>query len=134
MTNKEWLNRAYNLEKYIKELKMAYNGAFENAVYISPSFGERVQKGENNGSEAKLSKCADLLNQLEKLLEEQYAIKQEITAAIYCIADNRYRAVLAARYVNFKKVYQIAQEQNYSEVHTKRLLREAEEIIKHDTL
>lgn len=130
MTNKEWLNRAYNIEKYIKELKTAYNSAFENAVYISPSFGEKVQKGEINGTEAKLLKCVGLLAQIDRLLDEQYAIIQEITNAICEVEDNRYRAILVARYVNFKKIFVIAQEQNYSEDHVKRLLREAIDTIK----
>lgn len=125
MNTKEWLSRAFHIEKYIRELKMAYQNAYANAVYTSPVFMEKVQTGQNNSSEAKFLKCSSLLEKIDTLLDEQYQVIEEIASAINSMENDNHRAILAARFLNYKTFELIAEESGYSERQVYRLYAEA---------
>lgn len=44
MSTREWLYRAYNIDKEIKEIEEAYNSAVADVLYTSPQFELTVCK------------------------------------------------------------------------------------------
>ncbi|MEG2928953.1 MAG: hypothetical protein RR846_05315 [Oscillospiraceae bacterium] len=130
MTNREWLCRGYKLAIEIRELETAYNTALSEVDYISPSFGNDAQMGQNNAAEGKNVKAIGLNAELLELIASKRKIIADITKAIDGIGDGRVRTILYARYVNCKTIECIAAENNLDYRWVQRLIRRGENQIK----
>lgn len=118
MTTKDWLMRAWNLDKEINQLLATKAEAYGRATGTTASTeGERVQTSRNNSSESKFVSYTEYSAMIDKRIDELYDIKQEILSAINQVQDSSLRTLLIARYINFKTWERIAVEMNYSYVH-----------------
>lgn len=131
MTTKEWLNRAYKLNVEIDQLEAAKQAMFERLTSATPSYGGEVVGGTKDPHKYDL--YADYKLAIDNRVDELFAIKTEIHALINRIEDTKYRALLTARYINFKTFEQIAVDMSYDwrwimRLH-KRALSAAEEIL-----
>ena len=117
---KEWLNRAYGLNKLLKKLIKTRNSeTFANiSNYDLESF-----KGtsDNNSTESKMIAFAELNSRIEKTQNELMSENVITQKVINKCKDPVSMEILTARYVDFKGWRQIAREHNYSEQHIFRL-------------
>lgn len=120
MNVKEWLERGFNLNIEIQQLKQAKDAAKE----LCESCGEDVPSYREYAKE--------LFRQIDKLL----LISREIAQAVSKVDNPLYRTILTARYINFKTWEEIADdlEFNLRWIYRlrKRIMAEVEEIIVDD--
>ena len=142
MTTKEWLSRGWRIDREIRELEQAQVEALALATRTTAGTdGERVDGGGDNSSEramvAYADKAAEYAALIEEKIRELVSIKLEIIRAVKRVENPTLRAVLMARYVNFKTWEQIAVEMSYSYMHVCRLhgraLAEVRDVIECDT-
>lgn len=136
MTAKEWLSRGWRIEREIRELEQAGEEALACATRVTAGTeGERVDGGGGNSSERAMAAYADAATEYAALIEERIrelvAVKTEILRAVAKVGDPTLRALLTARYVNFKKWEQIALDIGYSYMQTCRLHGKALEELRH---
>ena len=111
---KEWLNRGKCLDNELKELKETAQKAFEDATNTASNIcDERVQTSIANNTEKKFILAAHYEAEIVKKIEELYDVKLEILGAIHKLDSCTYRALLLARYINFKTWEQIAEDMGY---------------------
>ena len=116
MTAKEWLNRGRHLDKEINQLLEDQQNALNSACGSAVSYGgDKVQASKTNSAERKFIAYADYSIEIDKRVDELYAVKCEIKAAINRVDNPLLRALLLARYVNMKTWEQIAEELDYSD-------------------
>ena len=126
---KKWLNRAFelslnqsNLDAELEEVRH-YR---DKCTDISVKTGDGASRSGGNSTEANLINYAAASAAYEQSVrtdrEEYYRVKGEIKRAIDAVEDPMIRAVLTARYLNFKKTADIAKERNYSKRQIERLL------------
>lgn len=130
MTAKEWLSRGWRIEREIRELEQAGEEALACATRVTAGTeGERVDGGGGNGSERAMAAYADASAEYAALIEERIrelvAVKTEILRAVAEVGDPTLRALLTARYVNFKKWEQIALDMDYSWQHVHKIHKRA---------
>lgn len=142
MTTKEWLSRGWRIDREIKELEQAQQEALTLATRTTAGAdGERVDGTSGNSSEramvAYADKAAEYAELIEGKIRELVGIKAEIIRAVERVENPTLRAVLVARYINFKTWEQIAVELSYSYMHVCRLhgraLVEVQDVIECDT-
>lgn len=126
MTTKEWLSRGWRIDREIRELEQAQVEALALATRTTASTdGERVDGGGGNSSEramvAYADKAAEYAALIDEKIRELVGIKTEIIRTVERVENPTLRAVLMARYVNFKTWEQIAVEMSYSYMHVCRL-------------
>lgn len=118
MTTKEWLSRARNIDVEINELLKEQQQAFESVTGAVPAAnGERVQSSGGNTYENRLINYAAYSEKIDARIDELYAVKQEIEAAIEQVGDSTLRAILIMRYLRFYTWEKIAVEINYNYTH-----------------
>ena len=118
MTTKEWLSRAWNIDVEINELLKEQKQAFESVTGAVPAAnGERVQSSGGNTYENRLINYAAYSEKIDARIDELYAVKQEIEAAIGQVDDSTLRAILIMRYLRFYTFEEIAVKMHYSYVH-----------------
>lgn len=126
MTTKEWLSRGWRIDREIRELEQAQVEALALATRTTAGTdGERVDGGGDNSSEREMvayaDKAAEYAVMIDEKIRELVGIKTEIIRAVERVENPTLRAVLMARYVNFKTWEQIAVEMSYSYMHVCRL-------------
>ena len=94
MTKKQWLERAFYLNEEIQQLKIAKDLA--------------VQMNDVADGNAKGYK--EYTRMLFKKIDELLNISKEITEAISKVENPTYRTLLTARYINFKKWTEVAED------------------------
>lgn len=119
MTTKEWLSRGWRIDREITELEQAQQEALALATRTTAGTdGERVDGGGGNRSEramvAYADKAAEYAALIEGKIRELVGIKTEIIRAVGRMENPTLRAVLMARYVNFKTWEQIAVDMHYT--------------------
>lgn len=119
MTTKEWLSRGWRIDREIRELEQAQVEALALATRTTASTdGERVDGGGDNSSEramvAYADKAAEYAELIDSKIRELVGIKTEIIRAVGRVDDPTLRALLVARYVNFKTWEQIAVDMHYT--------------------
>ena len=134
MTVKEWLNRGRYLDREIDQLLEDQQNALNLACGTAVSYGgEKVQTSKKNVTERRFIAYADYSAKIDNRIDEPYAIKTEIKAAINKLDDPLLRALLIAYYINMKTFDQVANELHYSIRHINRLhnyaLKEIKKII-----
>lgn len=131
MNTREWLYRAYNIDKEIKEIEQAYNSAVADVFYTSPQFNiDSVQKSPSNAAEQKVERLVlrkqKYLQRLQILKDNKYKLLFEITKAIEQIPEPTTRGIMLRRYVNFKNIDEIAGQYFFSERNIYKILKNGE--------
>ena len=122
MTAKEWLNRAYKLDKEIDILLKEKECAFTRACSIVQSTrDEKVQTSTQNSNEDRNIEYVAYSVMLDKRINELYEIKCEIIQTLNKVEDNILRSLLTCRYIKFMSWENISQELNYSRMQVYRL-------------
>lgn len=134
MNTREWLYRAYNIDKEIKEIEEAYNSAVADVLYSSPQLNiDSVQKSPNNASEQKVERLVmkkqQYLQRLQDLKDNKYKLLLEISRAIEQIPEPTTRGIMLRRYVNFKNIDEIAAQYFFSERNIYKILKNGELFI-----
>ena len=112
MTTKEWLSRATNIDKEIGRLLRERRAAWDRAVSVTSRLNANNISGTKDPH--KYDALVAYENLIDAKVDELYAIKQEIVAAINNVQDSTLRALLTEKYINGKKWEQIAVDLNYS--------------------
>lgn len=131
MNTREWLYRAYNIDKEIKEIEEAYNSAVADVMYSSPQFNiDNVQKSPSNAAEQKVERLVlrkqKYLQRLQILKDNKYKLLFEISRAIEQIPEPTTRGIMLRRYVNFKNIDEIAAQYFFSERNIYKILKNGE--------
>lgn len=110
MTTKEYLNRAYELNKKINKNKVIINNLKSAAESTSSNFNqERVQTSAPTGS--RMSALEDMAIDIENVVKEQEerleVIRNEITSMINTVDDYEAKLVLKLRYLDYNSWEQI---------------------------
>lgn len=123
MTEKEWLQRAWNIEKEIQELEERRMTVRNEILRITPSYEYRGNQTFHSGNckEAKYIKLIEFSQRIDKHIEELYKVKTEIDKAIDKVPNSKLRRLLKLRYIDFKTWEDIADEMNYALRHIMRL-------------
>lgn len=134
MNTREWLYRAYNIDKEIKEIEEAYNSAVADVLYSSPQFDvDSVQKSPSNAAEQKVERLVmrkqKYLQRLQILKDNKYKLLSEISRAIEQIPEPTTRGIMLRRYVNFKNIDEIAAQYFFSERNIYKILKNGELFI-----
>ena len=134
MNTREWLYRAYNIDKEIKEIEEAYNSAVADVLYSSPQFDiDSVQKSPSNAAEQKVERLVmkkqQYLQRLDDLKDNKYKLLLEISRAIEQIPEPTTRGIMLRRYVNFKNIDEIAAQYFFSERNIYKILKNGEMYI-----
>lgn len=134
MNTREWLYRAYNIDKEIKEIEEAYNSAVADVMYSSPQFEiDSVQKSPSNAAEQKVERLVlrkqKYLQRLQILKDNKYKLLFEISRAIEQIPEPTTRGIMLRRYVNFKNIDEIAAQYFFSERNIYKILKNGELFI-----
>lgn len=134
MNTREWLYRAYNIDKEIKEIEEAYNSAVADVMYSSPQFDlDSVQKSPSNAAEQKVERLVmrkqKYLQRLQILKDNKYKLLFEISKAIEQIPEPTTRGIMLRRYVNFKNIDEIAAQYFFSERNIYKILKNGELFI-----
>ena len=112
---KKWLNRAYTIDKEIKELESELKKA-NLAVTSLASYKneEKVQTSKMNNADYAILKCIEYSEQITEKLGELYATKIAISEAISRIDDGKLRTLLRMRHLSFMQWNEIANKMNFS--------------------
>ncbi len=130
MTTKEWLSRGWRIDREITELEQAQQEALALATRTTAGTdGERVDGTSGNSSEramvAYADKAAEYAELIDSKIRELVGVKMEIIRTVGQVDDSTLRTILIARYVNFKRLEQIAYETNYCYRQIRRLHKKA---------
>ena len=114
---KQWLNRAHNIDREIKNLERERDKAFNRATsVVNGSGSEKVQTSKINATEGKYAAYADYVAEIDKRTAELNEVKTEILRAINKVDNSAYRLLLTLRYIRFMTWERIAEEMNYKDV------------------
>lgn len=112
MTTKEWLMRAWRIDREIDLLMDARRRAFDRATSTTaPPRDVRVSGGSSGNP---MDSYAALSEQIDRRVEELARVKAEVLEAIEQIPNTTRRQLLIERYINCKTMEAIAVEMNYS--------------------
>ena len=131
---KQWLNRAYTIDKEIRILESELKQANLAATSLATQrIGEKVQTSKVNNADYAILKCIEYSEQITKKLGELYEAKIEISEVISRVDGGKSRVLLRMRYLKYMSWAEIANEMDYSErniyyMHDK-ALEEAKDII-----
>ncbi len=132
MTVKNYLNRAYNLEKAVNNKLTELETLKAIATKVSASFSDIPPSGTRNvhRHEDVMVKIIDLQNEISGDVANLIDIKREIINIIKTVENVVYRMLLEERYLCYKSWEEIAIDLKYSVPHIYRLHRKALSIIK----
>ena len=112
---KQWLNRAHDIDKEIKNLKRERDKAFNEATsVVNDSGSEKVQTSKINATEGKYAAYANYVAEIDKRTAELYEVKAEILRVINKVDNSTYRLLLTLRYIRFMTWERIAEEMDLS--------------------
>lgn len=112
LTTKQWLQRAWNIEKEIRDLCERKKKVFEDLTRATPSYDARAG-GSSADSGGKYIKLVEFTRRIEEKTDLLYDIKCEIDEAIEQVSDARLRRLLKLRYIDFNTWEKIAEKMNY---------------------
>ena len=126
MTAKEYLNQARTIDKErrVKETELRLLHADAQTLQ-SPQWGERVKSSHLNKSMTIIDKIADMEAEIKKEINSLLDLKNEIRGKIGQLPQAEYRIVLTDYYINCLTLEQVAESNNYSVVHIKRICKKA---------
>lgn len=129
---KSWLNRGYKVNEEIKRLEASVMNLQARAASITPRYGGDAVAGSKDphkfdGYLEAAERYADAVKELVTRLSDTSG---EIVRVIYQVRDNRERAVLVNRYLNFLTWEQTAVDMSYSYVQVIRIHGRALQSVK----
>lgn len=113
---KDWLNRAYIIDKRIKQLKDQYDQLRSIVMRCTSVYSDSVSRGNSDPFERKCE-LVDRQMQLEAETIELLNIKAEISDAIREVKDPQCNFLLKARYLLCKDWGSIAEELHFDPQH-----------------
>ena len=122
MTAKEWLDRGRRLQMEIDALEQTKINLLLRATRMTPVYSQTPKGG---GDYDKFGAYADTAAKIDARLKELQAISTEIFDVVCRVNDERYRAVLMYRYLNYLPWESIAEAMSYDVRHVTRLHGEA---------
>lgn len=132
MTVQEWLERGWELNKEIEELKATKINIWERCTSTTPSYSTKPKGGSPNPH--KFDALSQYSAAIDTRCAQLAAVSGEIFNAICRLPldkdNNKYRRLLQYRYLNFYTFEQIAVMMNYTWRHVHRIHAEALEAIK----
>ena len=113
MTTKQWLQRAWNIEKEIRDLCDRKKKVFEDLTRATPSYDAKTGGSSTDSCDGKYMKLVEYAKRIEEKTDLLYDIKCEIDEAIEQVSDARLRRLLKLRYIDFYTWEKIAEKMNY---------------------
>lgn len=113
---KDWLNRGHKINREMEHLNMSVANLRSRAVSITTNYGGNTVAGTKDPHKmdsdlAAVERYAEIVRDRIAELSE---VSGEITRVIRQVKDNRERAVLIDRYLNFFSWEQIAVSMDYT--------------------
>ena len=112
---REWLMKAWSIDREIKTLQEAYLNIYKQWISTAENLGKvdtGIKKNLMSG------KVFEAFTKLGEELSESYitlwGVKREIIIAIEKVPDGTLRTLLFLRFVNYKTWEQVASQMNYS--------------------
>lgn len=112
MTAKEWLMRAWKIDREINILLEAQKAAYDRLTGITAASDNTPVSGTKEPH--RLDSYAELTDKIDRRIDELCAIKAEIMDVISLVKNNTQRTLLMNRYMQYKTWEQIAVDMNYS--------------------
>lgn len=128
MNTKEWLMRAWKIDKEIDTLLEAKQKAFNRCV--STTVRPKEVSVSGGGGADPMVEYVRLEEKIDERVDELHRIKGEILDTISAVPDGTLRTLLIERYINFKTWEQIAVDMGYSWRQVFRLHGEALQEVK----
>lgn len=123
MTEKEYLQQAYRIDRKIKldteKLAAARSALYGKTARYDSDGSNPVPYG--NVTESAVLRVMELEERLNREIDELTAKRQEIELVVNAVPDEVQREVLTRRYLLYQKWEVIAEEMNFSERHIRRL-------------
>ncbi len=131
MTRSEFISKRTYLEqvKYL-DLKIKVNNdeikRLESIIiYASPKIRDTTSKSNTSNKDDLLCKVMDLKAKIDEDITKLVKLKITIFDVINSIEDVRAKTLLTFRYLEFKTMFEISEEMNYSIQHLNRLHKAA---------
>ena len=123
MTAKQWLMRAWRIDREILSLVRAKERTRARVLSMTQSYSGNAVSGTKDPH--KHDKLAVLEDAIDRRIEELVDIKAEVFNVIMQVQDSRYRRILMDRYIGNESWDQIAYNERYDKRHVCRLHGEA---------
>lgn len=125
MTAKEYLQQLHKLDVIIKQ-RSQEKADLRARLFSIGSFDyskERVQTSlpEGAGYEKQIEKIVDLEKEIDFLIDEYVELKHTIIGQLHELRNGKYIEILYKRYVENKKLEQIAVEMGYTYNHVRHI-------------
>lgn len=132
---KEWLNKAYNIDKEIEEERKEIQRLDEVKESVSgvDTTKPNVQSSspKSAGFENRVIRIDEIQQSIKDRIVEKEEIKEEITKTINMLDDHYQRKVIILRHFNYYTWYKIERLMNYSEKQCRRIYQKAiENLVK----
>ena len=118
---RRWLNRAWMLEMEINALLAMKEETHDRVTSITSSVADVRVSGTHDVH--KLDRLVELEDKIDRCIDNQIAIKEEIFDVIQRITERRFRTLLINRYIRFMTWEHIAVEMNYGYRHIHKMHR-----------
>jgi DNA-directed RNA polymerase specialized sigma subunit len=127
MTTKEWLNRAWRIDKMVNAKFEQLQSLRDLATKATSTISDVPPSGTRNvhRMEDIIAKLIDMENEVKTEIEVLVDIKADIKTAINAVENEDYRTLLELRYLCFKPWEEIATALRYSNDHIFYLHRKA---------
>ena len=126
---KEWLNKAYNIDKEIEEERKEIQRLDEVKESVSgvDTTKPNVQSSspKSAGFENRVIRIDEIQQSIKDRIVEKEEIKEEITKTINMLDDHYQRKVIILRHLNYLDWYEIEYEMNYSRMQCFRIYNQA---------
>lgn len=127
MTAKEWLMRAWKIDREINILLEAQKAAYDRLTGITAASDNTPVSGTKEPH--RLDSYAELTDKIDRRIDELCAIKAEIFDLIEKIPDIKLRGLLIDRYINCLTFQQIADKMELSPRWVMRLHKRALNLV-----
>lgn len=114
MTTKEWLMRAWRIDREIEAMLNARDRAYARCVSVTTRSRDVVVSGSRPDPDAALIGLLSIEAMIDKRIDELHSIKVEVIEAISQVPDSTLRTLLIERYINCKTWEQIAVDMHYA--------------------
>ena len=128
MTVKQWLSRARQCDREISVLMKAKNRERDRLLSMTASLDS--DPVSHTADPHKFDKYVELVDKMNRRIDELYAIKKEVATVIDKVQDDQLREILLLRYVSVMTWEQIAVAMDMSYRHVCRLHGDALEAVK----
>ena len=122
VTAKEYLNQVRLADRQIKVKLSELHSLKLNSAQISPQAKtDRVQTSSTCDVMKTVDKIVDMQNEINREIDNLVDLKREVRGKINQLDDNRYVLILTEYYINGKTWEKVAEDNNFSDRHVRRL-------------